>query len=236
MESIDKSKIVFIDIETVSQKKSLDDNTDNLISLWGQKHRVLSQIHDIGTPAESYREKCGIFAEFGKIVCISIGLYDKNKDEYRIKSLYDDTEKTLLNDFVSFAEKLSANHIFSGHNIKEFDIPFICRRLIVNRLNIPKVIDFQSKKPWEIKMYDTLQMWKFGDFKNYTSLNLLTEILGVPSPKSDIDGSEVGRVYWEEKDLERIKKYCENDVKAQIQLFNRLNNEPLVDEEKIVIV
>ena len=126
--------------------------------------------------------------------------------------------------------------VLCAHNGKEFDFPYLCRRMLVNGIKIPKILQIMGKKPWEINHIDTLEFWKFGDYKHYTSLELLTEIFGIPSPKDDIKGSDVARVYWEEKDLNRIAKYCQKDVLALVQLFLRFKGESLLKEDDMIFV
>lgn len=227
--------ILFIDIETVSQFSNYNDAPDEIQYIWDKKYEKTEYIKSTSA-SDAYHEKAAIFAEYGKIICISIGYYNKQDDGYRVKSFFSDEEHIILEKFSAFCGSLQKKYLFCGHNIKEFDIPYLCRRFLVNGLAIPEILNFQDKKPWEIEMYDTLQMWKFGDFKNYTSLETLTAIFNIPTPKDDIDGSQVGRVYWEEKNLDRIVAYCQNDVVAVIQLYRRLNLLPMIDSSKIRIV
>jgi DNA polymerase elongation subunit (family B) len=178
-------------------------------------------------------------------VCISFGYFKKNNtnsaDGYqlRIKSFCSEDEKEILIRFVETLNQLhNQNHqwIFAGHNIKEFDVPFLCRRMLVNGIAIPSCIDFQNMKPWDTPILDTLHLWRFGDYKHYTSLKLLAAVLGVPSPKDDIDGSQVGNVYWKEKALERIAVYCQKDVLTVANVILRFKGMPLLKEEQVVFV
>jgi hypothetical protein len=231
--------LLVLDIETVSQCADHSELSDTWKELWA--HKAFSQLPDGDTPASLYSKKAAIWAEFGKIVCISMGIFVKNKyDEYtfRVKSFYGHDECRLLREFLEAVEKCvqrEKNISFCGHNIREFDIPYICRRLLINQECIPEFINFQSKKPWEVNMVDTLQCWKFGDNKSYVSLNLLAACLGIPSPKDDIDGSQVGHVYWKENDLVRIARYCEQDVITVAQVYLCMKNMPLLKKEAIVI-
>jgi DNA polymerase elongation subunit (family B) len=194
--------------------------------------------------ADTFNDKAGIYAEFGKIICISVGFLTKSTDGsapiMRLKSYANHIEKNLLEDFSELLNKYFNNpdkFAICGHNIKEFDVPYICRRMLINQLPFPKLFDIAGKKPWETKhLLDTLEMWKFGDNKNYTSLKLLTALFEIPSPKDDIDGSDVARVYWEDRDLDRIAVYCEKDVLATAQLYLRFKRLPLLKSEQIVIV
>jgi DNA polymerase elongation subunit (family B) len=193
--------------------------------------------------SEAYNEKAGIYAEFGKIVCISVGIVVRDKNNHlsvRLKSFASDDEKKVLTDFAELLNQYyqdPARQYICGHNIKEFDIPYICRRMVIHQVTHPAMLQLHGKKPWETKhLLDTLELWKFGDFKNYTSLKLLAGVLGFPSPKDDIDGSEVGRVYWEEEDLERIAVYCEKDVLATVQLLLKFMYMPLLTDDQVTFV
>ena len=106
--------------------------------------------------------------------------------------------------------------------------------MVIHGIELPRVLNLFGKKPWEVPHLDTLQLWKFGDFKHYTSLSLLTEILGIPSPKDDIDGSDVAQVYYKEKNLARIVRYCEKDVLSLAQVILRFLSKPLLKEDQIV--
>ena len=229
------STILFLDIETVSVAKSFDDLDDSFQELWERKSRYWIKDEEKESAADLYRDKAGIYSEFAKIVCISVG-YIGADYKMRLKSFYDDDEKVVLMQFSGLLLNYYNNplkHKLCGHNIKEFDIPFICRRLIINNMPIPPILNVSGKKPWETKhLLDTMEMWKFGDYKNYTSLNLLANVFGIKSPKDDIDGSQVGRVYWEEGDLERIKVYCEKDVKTVAQVYLRISGLPLLADEE----
>ncbi|HFA48220.1 MAG TPA: 3'-5' exonuclease [Bacteroidetes bacterium] len=245
--NIDITKILFLDVECVSAKPSYGDLDETFQQLWAGKSRGLLR-RDNPDPTEediaaSYSERAGIYAEFGKIVCISVGFMARDTNKkllVRLKSFADDDESVLLKDFCQLLNQYYNNpnyHYLCGHNIKEFDVPYICRRLVVNQIPFPNLLQIHGKKPWETKyLLDTLALWKFGDYKNYTSLKLLAAALGFPSPKDDIDGSDVGRVYWEEKDLPRIAHYCEKDVLATVQLFLRFRMLPLLEGEQVIHV
>lgn len=234
---VPSEKIMYIDIETVPQYASFDQLDEKMQAFWERKSSRISG-EDV-SPEEDYG-RAGIYSEFGKIVCISAGIIKVENGErtLRVKSFYGHDEVMLLKEFsaalISFTSHPGTN--ICGHNVKEFDFPYIARRMIINGLPLPDILDVAGKKPWEVKFIDTLDLWKFGDFKHYTSLNLLTHILGIPSPKDDIDGSQVASVYYEENDVERIAKYCEKDVLATTQLFLRLKGEPLLDPEKVFSV
>lgn len=230
-----QDNILFIDIETVSQYKKFNAASDEVKHIWQKKYEKNDYLNSLNIE-EAYETKAAIFAEYGKVVCISVGYYHSAKNEFRIKSFAGDVEKKLLEEFKNFCLQLKKNYIFCGHNIKEFDIPYLCRRFLINRISIPSLLDFQDKKPWEIELLDTLQLWKFGDYKNYTSLETLTTIFNIPTPKADIDGSQVGHVYWHENDLMRIVEYCQNDVIAVIQLYRAFHQIELIPVEKIQII
>jgi len=232
MLNCDLTKIMFLDIETVPLKAAFNELPDDLAYLWKEKfatlQKYLSEKHgeDI-TPEEAFGSNGGIYAEFGKIVCISVGfIYYRNNDMFfRTKSFAGDDETLILQQFAQLINDnwTTKEHLFCGHNIKEFDIPYICRRMVIKNIAIPSIIDAGGKKPWETAFLDTLELWKFGDKKSYTSLKLLTAVLRIPTPKDDIDGSQVARVYYQEKNIERIATYCQKDVLATAQVFLRLN-------------
>jgi len=239
MQNIRLENLLLIDIETVSESAAFDMLSEEWQMLW--KEKVQRALPEETTAAEFYPQRAGVMAEFAKVVCISIGYFKKegNALQLRLKSFYDDDEKILLQDFIAALEKMEANNnkwSFTGHNIKEFDIPFICRRLLIKRLAIPSFLDFQNMKPWETNLVDSFQYWRFGDYKHYTSLKLLAAALQVPSPKDDIDGSMVGEVYWKEKNIDRIVTYCQKDVVTTGNIILRFKNLPLLTESQIVVV
>lgn len=247
IQGTDLSNILFLDIETVSQYPKYEQLSDRLKPLWEKKAKSILRKYDEDLTedeiAHTYTDRAAIFAEFGKIVCISVGFISRDKDTLkatlRLKSFANKDEKVLLHDFTELLNQHYNNsnkHGICGHNIKEFDIPYLCRRLIINQLPLPSILNIAGKKPWETKhLIDTLTLWKFGDYKNYTSLNLLTAIFDIPSPKDDIDGSQVGVTFWNEEDgLERITAYCEKDVLATAQLYMRFSLAPLIDDENVI--
>jgi 3'-5' exonuclease len=239
MQNIVLENLILIDIETVPQHPDFDLLNEEWKQLWQEKTQ--RSLPDFTSPAEFYPQRAGVMAEFAKIICISMGYFTKqgNVLQLRLKSFYGDDEKVLLQSFVTVLNQVETKNnkwSFAGHNIKEFDIPFICRRLLVNSLPIPVYLDFQNMKPWDTNMVDTFQYWRFGDYKNYTSLKLLAAAMGVPSPKDDIDGSMVADVYWKEKNLERIVTYCQKDVVTTGNIILRFKNMELLKEEQVVIV
>lgn len=225
-------KIIFIDIETVPLYPSFDTMQEEEKEYFESKNRSLLKNTD-DKVEDLYDMRAGIQAEFGKIVCISIGYITKlgDKKEAKTKSYYGEDEKELLLDFSRDISKFAEDWVLCGHNIKEFDVPYMARRMIIDKVPLPTCLQLWGKKPWEVSIIDTMEMWKFGDWKNFTSLKLLTHILGVPSPKTDIDGSQVAKVFYEEKDVERIRRYCERDVLATMQVYLRLNNLDLIEEK-----
>jgi uncharacterized protein YprB with RNaseH-like and TPR domain len=229
--------VLFLDIETVPQNEKYDDLSDKLKKLWDRKAEKL--ISENETPENIYN-RAGIYAEFGKIICISTGYIhtENNERTFRLKSFYSQNETELLSEF---AEMLNThfnkqNFYLCAHNGKEFDYPYISRRMLLNSIKLPKILNISGLKPWEIKHLDTLEMWKFGDYKSYTSLDLLTTIFNIPTPKDDIDGSMVYKVFYEENNLNRIVKYCEKDVLAITQLLLKYRNEPILNDNEIVSV
>ena len=230
---------LIIDIETVSAQKKFASMTVEWQKLWEEK--TMRTLPENSTAEEYYPQRAAVMAEFAKVVCISLGYFKKEGKQYnlRVKSIALHDEKLLLQQFIETVNQLEAIHhrwCFTGHNIKEFDIPFLCRRLLVNDIAIPPYLDFQNMKPWETNLVDTFQYWRFGDFKNYTSLKLLAASLNVPSPKDDIDGSKVGQVYWEENNLDRIALYCQKDVATVANIILRFKHLPLLKEEEIIFV
>jgi len=234
---INLKHILFLDIETVPEKPSFSEVDDFRQNLFAEKTKY--QRKDEFSPEEFY-DRAGIWAEFGKIICISVGFFNNfDKDRtFRLKSFYGTDEIKILSDFKSLLENhySEKHHLLCAHNGKEFDFPYLARRLIINNIDLPEKLNLFGKKPWEVAHLDTLEMWKFGDYKHYTSLNLLTNILGIESPKGDIDGSQVAKVYYEDNDLERISKYCENDTLAVAQVLLRFMNLDLLEKNQIVSI
>lgn len=236
LHNIDLTKILFLDIETVPQVANYEDLQEETAALWDYKAQKLSRNEHSG---EEIYERAGIYAEFGKIICISVGYFvlrEGGKREFRMRSYYGDDEKILLTEFADLLNNHynSPTQLLCAHNGKEFDFPYIARRMIVNGIYIPKILNSVGKKPWEVQHLDTMEMWKFGDWKSFTSLKLLTHILGIPTPKTDIEGKDVARVYYQEKDLERIERYCKRDTLAVAQLLLRFRGEDILTDEQVV--
>ncbi len=237
LDKIKPQHILFLDIETVPETENFADLSAKKQILFAKKTEY--QRKENFTAKEFY-SRAGIWAEFGKIVCISVGFFSSYEKErcFRVKSFYHKKEKVLLEKFKTLLEEHFSKdkHLLCAHNGKEFDFPFIARRMIINHIKLPKKLNLFGKKPWEVAHIDTLELWKFGDYKHYTSLNLLTEILNIPSPKEDIDGSQVAKVYYQEKDIKRIVNYCEKDTIAVVQLLLRFSNLDLLTDSEIIVV
>ena len=228
--------ILFLDIETVSQHAAYAELNPEWRLLWDKKAEQLLRGKTDQLPEDIYG-RSAIYAEFGKVICISCGILSGTGEDKKliIKSFYDDDEPALLSSFCDMISRWSEGgpRFLCAHNGKEFDYPYLCRRMIINDVCIPEVLSIAGKKPWEVNHLDTMELWKFGDYKSYTSLNLLAHALGIPTPKDDIDGSMVGEVYWKQKDLARIAAYCQKDVITLAQIYLRLNREAIVATENI---
>lgn len=236
LQKMNLEHVLFLDIETVPEHPNFNDLDTEEQTLWEQK--TVYKRKDEFTPEEFY-DRAGIWAEFGKIICISVGYFANKGDirNFRTTSFYGE-EEHLLQEFKGLLETHfnRPHHVLCAHNGKEFDFPFIARRMIINRITLPSKLNLFGKKPWEIAHLDTLELWKFGDYKHYTSLKLMTKILGIPSPKDDIDGSQVRDVFYKENNIDRIIVYCEKDVIAVAQILLRLRNERLLDADEILHV
>ncbi|MGZ5287194.1 MAG: 3'-5' exonuclease [Flavisolibacter sp.] len=232
------NNILFLDIETVSQYETYNHLPDDWKELWDLKANIINRNREEETNESAY-PRASIYAEFGKIICISCGYIQGSGQDKKlvIKSFGGHDEKKLL---AEFAEMLKvwgghAEKYLCAHNGKEFDYPYICRRMIINGIGIPEILMISGRKPWEVRHLDTMELWKFGDYKSYTSLKLLARVLGIPSPKDDIDGSMVNTVYWNEKNLDRIVEYCQKDVITLAQVLLRFHCQPQVKPENISI-
>ena len=240
LEKYNIENILFLDIETVPQYSGFEQLPMHLAALWEKKAGQLSRIEKFSdeTPVspDAIYERAGIYAEFGKIVCISTGVV--RNGSLRIKSYYGDDEKDLLSCFNAMLTKSGEKNIscLCAHNGKEFDYPYLIRRMLICGLEVPAILDLSMKKPWEVNHLDTMDLWKFGDYKHYTSLELLATVFGIPTPKDDIKGSDVARVYWHEHDLLRIVTYCQKDVATIVNLLLRFKGKPLLDDDTIQIV
>jgi 3'-5' exonuclease len=237
LNNINPDKILFVDIETVPAYEDFHLMPEEFKEFWEKKSIYFRK--DSQTAAEVY-QRAGIYAEFGKIICISFGIFYSQNNErcIRIKSFAGENESEVLYEFGNLLTKLKEKGelFLCGHNGKEFDFPYISRRMLINGLKLPEILDTAGRKPWEVPYIDTLELWKFGDYKHYTSLELLTALFGIPSPKADIDGSLVASIFYKEKDLPRIVKYCQNDVLALAQLLLRFKGEAIIDEKNVILV
>ncbi len=236
LEHVNLSDLLVLDIETVSQKPSFSYLDEEWQELWTRKSGALNKPE---LDASSLYERASIYAEFGKIIVIGLGIFNGQGDDLqlRVKSIAGDDEAALLNEF---AELLNQHfnqdkHRLVAHNGKEFDFPYICRRMLINGIKIPDILDLSGKKPWEIQHIDTMELWKFGDYKNYTSLNVLAKCFNIPSPKDDIDGSLVGHTYWQLNDLERISTYCKKDITTTAQILLKYKLMDILPSEKIIV-
>ena len=233
---------LFLDIETAPEYKYYSELPDIYKKLWKRKAFSLDKTitkDDEEAISKTYENKAGIYSEFSKIICISVGFIDTN-GMLRIKSFCDESEQDLLENFSNLLAThypTSQGYFLCGHNIKEFDAPFLCRRMLINGIEFPELLQISGKKPWQTEhLLDTMDMWRFGDIKSYTSLELLATVLGIATPKEDIDGSQVGNVYWHENDLERIVQYCQRDVVTVVQIMQKYASLPLINAEDIEFV
>ena len=232
-------EILLLDIETVPQSETFAALSSGWKTLFMDK--ITKTVPEDSIPEESYRKKAGILAEFGKIICISTALfYEEGLGAWgiKIKSIYGNNEAEILGSFTDLCNQMYRTYPhfqFAGHNIKEFDIPFICRRMLINHLGLPPYLQLHDKKPWEVKMFDTLNWWKFGDNKNYVSLHLLANVLGIPTSKNDMDGSQVQDVYYRENNLPRIVAYCERDVAVTANIILRFKGLPLLTQKPEIV-
>ena len=233
IQKLNLENLLFLDIETVPETESYSELSEDKQKLWDSKSKY--QRKEDYSP-EAFYDRAGIWAEFGKVICISVGYFTEVNSvrRFRVTSFYGD-EHGLLLEFKALIEThfSKPKHLLCAHNGKEFDFPYIARRMVINKISLPLKLNLFGKKPWEVPHLDTLELWKFGDFKHYTSLKLLTSVLGIPSPKDDIDGSEIFRVYYEEKNVERIVTYCQKDTIAVAQVILRLRGETVLEADEI---
>jgi predicted PolB exonuclease-like 3'-5' exonuclease len=234
---METQKLLFLDIETVSGSPDYEELSERWKELWASKSRFFAQQQPELSPARLYAERSAIFAEFGRIVCISIGFF--NGQTFRVKS-FTGEESDLLREFFSLVARHfhdPKQHGFCGHNIREFDLPYLCRRAVIHQIEIPPILQLSGRKPWETPyILDTLELWKFGDVKNFSSLDLLAACLGLPTSKSDISGKDVGRVFWEENDVSRIATYCEKDVVLTARVYLRLSGKGGLEDDQVEFV
>jgi 3'-5' exonuclease len=240
LDNINIENILFLDIETVPAVDAYENLPAAFKKLWDKKADQLIRndrpVTDEAKTPENLYQRAGIYAEFGKIICISTGIFRNNS--LWIKSFSGDNEAEVLTGFREMLLKATEKRLqfLCAHNGKEFDYPYLIRRMLINGIPVPPILDLSGKKPWEVNHFDTMELWKFGDFKNYTSLELLAAVFGIPTPKDDIDGSNVARVYWVDHDITRIVIYCQKDVITIVNLFLRFQGKPLITENQVTIV
>src|SRR5882757_3779140 len=233
----DFKNILFLDIETVACTERYESLDERMKVQWARKANFFRQREEGQTDEDLFHERAGIYAEFGKIIVVAIGKYVENENGtlcLKTKYFAHDDEKTLLLEFKAMLEKADGRTKLCAHNGKEFDFPFLSRRMLVNEISLPSLLNLSGKKAWEVPHLDTMEMWKFGDYKHYTSLDLLLALFDIPSSKSLMDGSKVNQVYYSERDLKKIAEYCVNDVVAIAQLFLKMKGMAIIDEKNIV--
>ncbi len=233
----DFKHLLFLDIETVPCTEQYAEMDGRLQHLWDRKaHRIRERerIWEEHTCEDIFQEQAGIFAEFGKIVAIGVGCLRERQGytTFTTKSYASRDEMSLLIEFNKVLEKYPPERlILCAHNGKEFDFPYLARRMLINGIKLPYALVLHGKKPWEVPHLDTLELWKFGDKKSYTSLDLLAAIFDIPSSKAEIDGSQVRRVFYEEGDPEKVARYCALDVINVAQVLLRMSGMPIVEAE-----
>ncbi len=234
--STSADKILFLDIETVSAQPDFGGLEEHWQNLWDQKTRFMRK--EDQSLEEVYEQRAAIMAEFGKIVCISCGFFTERNGQrnFRIKSFYGDDESVLLQEFADLLNgHFSKEYLLCAHNGKEFDFPYIARRMVVHGIRLPSLLNTSGLKPWEVRHVDTMEMWKFGDYKHFTSVKLLAALFDIPTPKDDIDGSMVGEVYWKEKNLERIVTYCQKDTVTVARIFLKMEGMDTLTDKEIIV-
>ena len=237
LKKISLDEVLFLDIETVSNHAHYSELSEDWQALWEKKSRSFLKENET---AQDVYERASIYAEFGKIVVIGLGYFvnyaNTHTREFRVTTLKGD-EKEILSQFIQLLESSSGSRftLLAAHNGKEFDFPFLARRMLIHQLKIPQMLDLSGKKPWEIPHIDTMELWKMGEFRHNISLNLLSKLFHIPTPKDDIDGSMVGSVYWQEQDLERIARYCAKDVITLARVVQKLRYDKPIDDNQIVI-
>ena len=239
LSQINLQKVLFLDIETVPGHPDYASMPEKWQELWAEKTKYAREREEVSA-AEYYPQRAGIMAEFGKVVCISCGFFSRyglTAREFRIKSFYGEDEAIMLNEFAELLNRHfdGPEFMLCAHNGKEFDFPYLSRRMLINRIELPFALDTAGKKPWEVAHLDTMELWKFGDFKHYTGLKLLAALFNIPTPKDDIDGSQVGPLYWAEKDLKRIATYCQKDTLTVAQILLSYRGEKILAEHEIVL-
>jgi 3'-5' exonuclease len=231
--------ILFVDIETVAATSDYDSLDERIKAQWARKAGYLRRDGQ-ATEEQIYHDRAGIYAEFGKIICIAVGKFcDTEAGELglRTKVYAGHDEKALLLEFKAMVEKIDSSTLrLCAHNGKEFDYPYLCRRMLINSIPLPAALNISGKRPYEVQHLDTMELWKFGDYKHFTSLDLLAAIFQIPTSKGDMDGSQVNNVYYQTGDLDKISQYCRGDVVVLAQLFLKLRGYPVISEHNIIRV
>lgn len=233
--TINLSNLAFLDVETASGCRSFDELTPRLREFWLKKAENLKKREPSGlSDAEYYFNNASLYSEFGRVLCVSIGIFTSDDGVFVVKSFAGEDETELLHEVADVIKKMGVHRpVLCGHNIKEFDIPYLARRMLINEVALPPQLDLAGLRPWDVSHIDTFELWRFGDAKSYTKLDLILEVLGLPSSKNDISGADVNRVFWNENGLERIVHYCEGDVVAVANVFLKLRGEAALDEARI---
>ena len=238
IKDLNLDEVLFLDLETVPAEADITQLTNEWKNLWEEKSRFIREKNQ-SSLEESY-SSAGIFAEFGKIICIGLGYFAQRQGEriFRVRSIEGDDEKKVLQEFANLLESHTGKpfRLLCAHNGKEFDFPYLCRRMLVHGIQLPQLLNIAGKKPWEVAHLDTMELWKFGDYKNYTSLKLLAQLFSIPTPKDDISGADVYDVYYKEKNLERIATYCRKDVITMARVMQRFMGVTYLSDEEIIVV
>lgn len=233
---INLQDLLVLDIETVSQRRDFNELDEEWQELWARKAGALNNPE---INASLIYDRAAIYAEFGKIICIGLGIFHQVDGHWnlKVKAICNHDEKALLQEFAELLDTRfnHARHQLVAHNGKEFDFPYLCRRMLINGIKLPSILNIAGKKPWEVNHIDTMELWKFGDYKSYTSLNVLAKCFGIPSPKDDIDGSMVGHTYWQLGDLERIATYCKKDIITTAQILLKYKQMEILPEACVTI-
>lgn len=231
------ANILFLDIETVACTEAYANMSERLKTQWARKAQYFRKDEN-QTDEDLFNLRAGIYAEFGKVITIAVGKFyepEPGKVGLKTRCLFGDDEKKLLNEFKTLVEKSDATSLkLCAHNGKEFDFPYLSRRMLVNGIQLPDVLNLSGRKPWETPHLDTMEMWKFGDYKHYTSLDLLATIFNIPTSKTDMDGSKVNQVYYIEKNMSKIAAYCTSDVVVLAQLYLRLKGMDAIESRFVV--
>lgn len=243
----------FVDTETIPGYKDFNDMPEELARMYERKfgHELANNDPDkFDNFEDHYRARAALYPEFGKIVCLVIGVIfvdDKDKQEkLKLKTLCGRHEDKLLAEAAPIIDKFDS---LVGHNSKEFDFPYLCKRFYVHGIQLPQILNIAGKKPWEVSLIDTMELWRFGSFKGSTSLELFAHCLGLPSPKQDMTGADVAKVYYEMFDhmkdgelpfeaesaaIQKIGKYCQGDVVTLANCYRKLKYQSVIASENVI--